>query len=74
MFHYIPGLYLVCTWYVLGTYCYILVHTRKNQILNAQNVQFRTVDLMHSILRAIPLRYQRAFHSYVYGQYMIYSP
>jgi hypothetical protein len=74
MYHYIPGLYLVCTWYVLGTYRYVLVRTWKNQNLNAQNVQIRTVNLVHSILRAIPLRYQHAFHGNVYGQYMVYSP
>ncbi len=75
MFHYIPGLYLVCTRYVLGMYCYVLVHTRKNQKLNVQNVQIRTVNLVHSsILRAIQLHYQHAFHGNVYDQYMVYSP
>ena len=31
-----------------------------------------TVDLMHSILRAIPLRYQRVFHGDIYGYYKVY--
>jgi hypothetical protein len=55
MYHYVLGLYLVCTWYVL-------VCILKNKKMNVHNVWNRTVDLMHSILRALLLRYQRAFH------------
>ncbi len=46
-----------CTWYVLGTYWHILGKKKKK---NAHNVGIRPVDLMHSILRAIPLRYERS--------------
>ena len=55
MYYAEPGLFLVCTWYVL-------VHTRKNKKFNAHDVGIRTVDFMHSNQRAVPLRYQRAFH------------
>jgi hypothetical protein len=58
---------LVCTWYVLGTYWYVLVHTRRNKTTNAQNIWIRTIYLMHSILRAITLLYQHAFHGDMYG-------
>jgi hypothetical protein len=54
-----------CTWTVLGMY--LLVRTLKNQKMNEHNVENRTVDLMHSILCAIPLCYQSAFHGVISG-------
>jgi hypothetical protein len=60
MYQYVLGLYSVCTWY-------ILVSTRKNQKMNAHYVRIQTVNLMHSILRAIPLRYERSFHGDITG-------
>ncbi len=60
----VPGLYLVCTWY-------ILVRTRINQKMNVHNIENQTVDLMHSILCAIPLHYQSAFHGVIYGYYKL---
>ncbi len=62
----------VCTWYVLGSYWYVLVRTRKNKKSIAHNSVNRTVDLMHSILRDIPVRYQRVFHGDIYGYYKVY--
>ncbi len=60
MYHYVLFLYLVCTQYVL-------VHTRKTKNTKLHNVKAQTVNLMRSILHAIPLRYQRAFHGVNYG-------
>ncbi len=64
-------IYYVCPRYVLGmysvhtsTYWYILGKTKKT---NLQNIQIQTVDLMHSILCPIQLRYKRAFHGDIYG-------
>jgi hypothetical protein len=56
-------MYLVCTWYVLSTYLYVL----KNKKTNEHNIENKTVDLMHSILHAISLHYQHAFHGDIYG-------
>jgi hypothetical protein len=66
-------MYHVCTWYVLGSYWYVLVRTLKNKKSNAHNSGSRTVELMHSILRAIPLSYQRVFHGDIYGYYKVYT-
>jgi hypothetical protein len=62
---FVLGMYLVRT----GTYWYEHGKTKK---LIAHNCGNRTVDLMHSILRAIPLRYQRIFHGDIYGYYKVY--
>ncbi len=45
------SMFYVCTGYVLGTYWYVLVRTRKNKNTNAHNFGIRTVGLKHSILR-----------------------
>ncbi len=57
-------MYWGCTWYALGTYKYALGKTKK---MNAHNIGIRTVNLKHSILRDIPLRYKRSFHGAIYG-------
>jgi hypothetical protein len=49
-----PGLYLVCT-------LYVLVHTRKNKKIKLYKVGYRTQDLMHTNWWVIPLGYHRAF-------------
>ncbi len=48
-------MYSVCTQCVLGMYS-------KIPKMNLHNVGIRTVNLMHSILRTMPLRYKRSFH------------
>ncbi len=60
MYQYVLGLYLVCT-------LYVLVCTPKNKKINAHNVRNRTKDLMYSILRTIPLRYERSIHGNIFG-------
>jgi hypothetical protein len=63
---YVLSMYSVHT----GMYWYILGEKK-----NAQNIQIQTVDLMHSILRSIQLRYQSAFRGDdIYALYMVYIP
>jgi hypothetical protein len=61
------NLYVLCmywnyvsrqTWHVLGMYL-VVVHTREKKAWH--NAGNRTQYLMPTILRVIPLRYQRAF-------------
>ena len=52
MYEDVPGLYDVWNGYVL-------VRTRKNKNSITHKVEIRTEDLMQSILRTMPLRYQR---------------
>jgi hypothetical protein len=62
-YKYVP----ICTWSVLDMYLvctlpHVLVRAQKNKVTNARDFGNQTVDLMHSIMRAIPPSYQRAFH------------
>jgi len=67
---------LICTVFVLGMYLvrtgtYWYEHGKIKKLI-MHNSRTRTVDLTHSILRAIPLRYQRVFYGDIYGYYNVY--
>jgi hypothetical protein len=65
---------LICTLFELGMYLVSLERNGTNTgKQNSLNYEIRTVDLMHSILRAIPLRYQRVFHGDIYGYYKVHT-
>ena len=58
LYQYVLGMYLVCTWYVV-----VRTWEKKNE----HNTGIRPVDLMHSILRATPLRCERSFNGDITG-------
>ncbi len=52
-----------------GTYWYV---REKRKMVNVHDVEIRTKDLMHTNLRAIPLRHQRELICDWNGQYKVY--